>query len=147
MKFNEIGIIHSPYKTLVDVPKAILNENDVVCELELFPEYEVGLLDVEQASHLVILYWLDKADRSKLDGVTPIDNKLHGVFATRSPHRPNPVALSVVRLIERKGNVLKIGDITALDGTPLIDIKPYIAKTDLVYDSKVEWIDKTGKFK
>jgi formylmethanofuran dehydrogenase subunit E len=147
MKFKQIGIIHSPYKTLADVPKAILTENDVVCELELFSEYEGGLLDAEQSSHIVVLYWLDKADRSKLQGVTPLDQKLHGVFATRSPHRPNPVALSVVRLIDIKDNILRIGDITALDGTPIIDIKPYIAKTDLVLDTTVDWIDKTGKFK
>lgn len=147
MKFQNIGIIHSPYKKLEDVPRATLIENDVVCEIELFSEYEDGLLDVEQASHLVVLYCLDKADRSKLQGVTPHDHKKHGVFATRSPHRPNPIGFSVVRLIERKGNVLKIGDITALDGTPLIDIKPYIAKTDLVPNTTLEWLDKVKDFK
>jgi len=142
MQLKQIGIIHSPYKTLEEVPKSTLIENDVVCKLELFSEYELGLLDVEQASHLVILYWLDKGDRSKLQGVTPIDHKRHGVFATRSPHRPNPIGFSVVRLIEKKGNILKIGDITALEGTPVLDIKPYIAKTDLVSSTVVEWIDK-----
>jgi formylmethanofuran dehydrogenase subunit E len=128
------------------VPSSTLIENDVVCEIELFSEYEEGLLDVEQASHLVILYWLDKADRNVLQGITSIDHKNHGVFVTRSPHRPNPIAISVVRLIERKGNILKIGDITALEGTPLLDIKPYIAKTDLILGTEVEWIDKIKDF-
>jgi formylmethanofuran dehydrogenase subunit E len=146
MKLKQIGVIHSPYKTIEDVPRATLIEKET-CKLEIFSEFEDALLDIEQASHIIIFYWMDKADRTKLQGITPIDKKKHGVFATRAPHRPNPIGFSVVRLLKKNGTVLSVGDITALDGTPLIDIKPYVAKTDLIVGTSLEWIDKIKEWK
>lgn len=147
MKLKQIGVIHSPYKSMNDVPKSTLVGKESVCEIEIFHEYQEGLLDIEQASHLIVLYWLDKADRTRLKGRPPHDTAEHGVFATRSPHRPNPIGFSVVSLIERRDNVLKISDITALDNTPVIDIKPYIGKVDLVKDSTLLWLDKRNESK
>lgn len=146
MMFTQIGKIRTPYRTLETVPKYIEGEGDV-CEIEVFEDFSDGLKDSEQASHLIVLYWLDKADRERLEGKNPHDGKVHGVFATRSPHRPNPIAFSVVSLIERRGNILKISGITALDGTPLLDIKPYHSGSDSFPDARIEWVEKVKGFK
>jgi len=139
-----IGVIRSPYKTPQEAPyQGGLVEN--VCEVEVFPEFEEGLKDVEGCSHLILLYWLHKAERDKLIVYPPHDQKPHGVFATRSPHRPNPIGLCVAKLIERKGNVLRVKGLDAIDGTPLIDIKPFSPKLDFIPDAKIEWLEKAGK--
>jgi len=135
-----IGIIRTPYKRLEDAPYQGRFSKDI-CEIEVFKEYEEGLKDVETCTHLIILYWLDRARRDVLIACPPHDRKIHGVFATRSPNRPNPIGFSVVELIERKGNVLKIKGIDAIDGTPLIDIKPYFPEIDAVTDAKVGWFE------
>ncbi len=144
MELKQIGVINTPYKTLFQTPKVESLDKGIFCELTIFDDYLDGLLDIEKASHLIVFYWLDKADRNNLQGVSPLDKKLHGVFATRNPNRPNPIGISVVKFIERVDNVLIINDISALDNTPLLDIKPYIAKTDLVKDSKLIWFDNVN---
>ncbi|MCK4475916.1 MAG: tRNA (N6-threonylcarbamoyladenosine(37)-N6)-methyltransferase TrmO [Methanophagales archaeon] len=122
---KQIGTIHTPYKTAKEVPyQGSLSED--VCEIELFKEYEGGLKDIEGFSHLIVLYWLHKSKGYSLLVRTPWDTEPHGLFTTRSPHRPNPIGISIVRLIERKGNILRVKGIDAIDGTPLIDIKPYV---------------------
>lgn len=94
--------------------------------IEIFEAYATGLLDIDACSHLYVLYWQDKGDRKVLQTPTPWGPDLHGIFATRSPNRPNPIGLCVVDLLERAGRFLKVKGLDALDGSPLIDIKPSI---------------------
>ena len=135
---NQIGIIHSPYKKRSDAPRqGRLKDN--VFKIEVFKEYEQGLKDVETATHLIVLYWCDKADRSVLQTNTPFDTTPHGVFATRSPQRPNPIAFNIADVIERRGNILVVKGMDALDGSPLLDIKPYSSEVDCILDAKLGW--------
>ncbi len=112
----------------------------------MFEDYEPALLDVERCSHLIVLYWQDRANRSILQTRTPWGPEVHGVFATRSPNRPNPVGLCVVKLVEREGRFLKVRGMDALDGSPLIDIKPYSPQIDSVQDARIGWL-KRGDIK
>jgi len=126
---RQIGIIHTPFREMGEVPRqSALAE--AICEVEVFKEYEEGLKDIETFSHIFVLYWLHKSEGFSLLVKTPWDDAPHGVFATRSPRRPNPIGISVVKLIERRGNVLVVSGIDAIDGTPLIDIKPFIPEFD-----------------
>jgi tRNA-Thr(GGU) m(6)t(6)A37 methyltransferase TsaA len=132
MELKSIGIIHSPYKESAPFQGKHTQE---VAKVGVFKEFEKGLKDLERASHLIILYLCDRANRDKLEARPPHDTEMHGVFATRSPNRPNPIALCVVELIERDGNTLKVKGLDALDGSPLIDIKPYVSQIDSVKDA------------
>ncbi|HOO53777.1 MAG TPA: tRNA (N6-threonylcarbamoyladenosine(37)-N6)-methyltransferase TrmO [Methanothrix sp.] len=91
------------------------------------------------ATHLILLYWLDRADRSMLKAFPPYDRKEHGVFATRSPNRPNPIGVGIVELLEVSGGKLKVRGLDAMEGTPLIDIKPYFSEVDSIPNAAVGW--------
>jgi formylmethanofuran dehydrogenase subunit E len=138
MELRPIGIIHTPYKTAGDAPFQGRLSSET-CEIEVFKEYEAGLKGVDRCTHLILLYWLDRADDRVLQTHTPHDTDIHGVFATRSPARPNPIGFHVTELIERNGNVLRIKGIDALDKTPLIDIKPYSSGIDAICDANIGW--------
>jgi formylmethanofuran dehydrogenase subunit E len=142
METIQIGVIHSPYKTPAECPRQP-SKSVQVAEIEVFEEYAEGLKDIDGFSHIVILYWLHKSQGHSLLVVTPWDAKQHGFFTTRSPRRPNPIGLSVVKLIERKGNILRVKGIDACDGTPLIDIKPYVPEFDEkeMREVKIGWLD------
>ncbi|KAF5435807.1 tRNA (Thr-GGU) A37 N-methylase [Candidatus Methanophagaceae archaeon] len=114
-----------------------------IAEIEVFEEFAGGLKDIDGFSHIVVLYWLHKSQGYSLLVVTPWDAKPHGVFTTRSPRRPNPIGLSVVELIERKGNILRVKGIDACDGTPLLDIKPYVPEFDEkeMREVKIGWLE------
>ena len=144
MKLKLIGTINTSYKTLESVPFTDDSAREI-SELVLLKEYESALKDIEQASHLIVFYWLDKSDRFILVEENPHDLKKHGVFATRSQNRPNPMGMTVAELIDRTGNIVKVKGITALDGTPLIDIKPYCSQTDSVQNAKIKWFDEINK--
>ena len=144
MQLKPIGIIHTPYKTKSDAPFQGRSSGEI-CKIEIFREFEKGLKDIELCSHLILIYWLDQADDSVLQTHTPYDTNVHGVFATRSPNRPNPVGFQVSELIERKGNVLLIKGIDALDNTTLIDIKPYSSKIDTIEGANIGWFEKASK--
>ena len=137
-----IGIILSPYEKKEDIPIQGVFKPHGVGTIEVFKEYEKGLQDVEGFSHLVILYYFHKSKDFSLLGKPFLEDKLHGIFAIRSPHRPNHLGVSVVRLLERKGNLLKVGEIDVFDGTPLLDIKPYVPKFDERKDVKIGWLGK-----
>ncbi|UCB59217.1 MAG: tRNA (N6-threonylcarbamoyladenosine(37)-N6)-methyltransferase TrmO [Thermoplasmatales archaeon] len=122
-----IGIIHSPFKILEQAPRQGIYK---LSEIEIYEEYQEGLKDIDSFTHLHIFYWLHKSKGFKLIVKTPWDDKPHGVFTTRSPYHPNPLAYSVVELVERKNNILKVKGLEAIEGTPVIDIKPYIKKID-----------------
>ena len=114
-------------------------ESDAICTVEIDPRWQAGLKDVETCSHLVLLYWMDKSPRNLVLQVPGHYGAQHGTFALRSPARPNPVAMSVVRLIGIEGNKLVVVGLDCLDGTPLLDIKPYFASTDSVPEAVVGW--------
>ena len=133
-----IGVIHSPYKRRGDAPFQGRHK-DEVSTLEVFEHYEPGLKDVETCSHLIVLYLQNRGDRERLQTQTPWGPEIRGVFATRSPNRPNPIGLCTVELVERKGRFLTVRWLDALDGSPLLDIKPYSAGVDAVPEADVGW--------
>lgn len=145
MKLIPIGYVKSPYKEKKDAPKQGRMRDDSF-EIQVLPEYTEGLKEVESASHLIILFWCDKVDRNTLTAHPPWDNKPRGVFATRSPARPNPVAVDVVDLVEREGSKLKVKGMDALDGTAVIDIKPY-TQNDSIPDARLGWLEEAEKSK
>lgn len=126
-----IGTIWTGFKTLSDCPHNS-RFNDRQSRIELNAEFTDGLKRLEIATHLVVLYWLDQADRSKLQTIPPHSNESEplGVFALRSPHRPNPVALSTVEIIKVDGNIITVSGLDCVDGTALIDLKPYVPMID-----------------
>jgi len=133
-----IGRIRTPWKRREDCPKNA-RESDIVCTVELEPRWTPGLQGLETATHVVLLYWMDKARRDLVVQTPRHYSEERGTFALRSPARPNPIALSVARLIGIEGNKLSVVGIDCLDGTPLLDIKPYFASTDSVPDAVVGW--------
>jgi tRNA-Thr(GGU) m(6)t(6)A37 methyltransferase TsaA len=133
-----IGRIRTPWKERKDCPKNA-RESEAVCTVELDPRFADGLKDVETCSHLVLLYWMDRAPRNLVLQVPGDYGTRHGTFALRSPARPNPIAMSVVRLIGVDANRLRVIGLDCLDNTPLVDIKPYFASTDCVPDAVVGW--------
>ncbi len=138
MNLKQIGVIHSPFKTRAEAPFQG-RHSDEVCEVEVFDEFLPGLVDVEGCTHLILLYWLDRADRSMLKAFPPHDGKEHGVFATRSPNRPNPIGVGIVELLGVEGGRLKVRGLDAIEGSPLLDIKPYFAEVDNIPNAKVGW--------
>lgn len=129
MQLQPIGCIHTPYKKSGEAPKQgrYSREN---CIIEILPPYIPGLKDITEASHLIVLYWCDRADREKLQTKTPYSDAIRGVFACRSPSRPNPIAFCIVELLAVDGNKLSVRGLDALDGSPLLDIKPYSPNID-----------------
>jgi tRNA-Thr(GGU) m(6)t(6)A37 methyltransferase TsaA len=139
-----VGRIHTPWRQRQACPKNA-RESDAPCQLELDPRYASGLRDVGTCSHLIVLYWMDKAPRDLVLQVPGRYGVPRGTFALRSPARPNPIALSVVKLIKVEGVMLTVIGLDCLDGTPLLDIKPYFASTDAVPDAVVGWHNEKAK--
>ena len=135
-----IGRIHTPWKQRKDCPKNA-RESEAICTIELDPRYAAALDGVASCSHLVVLYFMDRARRDLLVQV-PRHGERRGTFALRSPVRPNPIAMSVVRLLRIEGTTLAVVGLDCLDGTPLIDIKPYFASVDSVPEAIVGWNKK-----
>jgi len=133
-----IGRIHTPWKERKDCPRNARG-SDAVCTVVLEERFRPGLKDVETCTHLVLLYWMDKAPRNLVLQVPGHYGAQHGTFALRSPARPNPIAMSVVRLIGIEDGTLSVVGLDCLDGTPLLDIKPYFASTDSVPEAVVGW--------
>jgi tRNA-Thr(GGU) m(6)t(6)A37 methyltransferase TsaA len=130
-EIQPIGYVRSPYKEKNDTPRQG-RLSDTISEIVIDEQYLPGLEDVEKKAHLIVLCWFDRADRTMLKATPPKGKIEHGVFATRSPNRPNPVGLSVVDLLSMNGNVLTVRGLDALDGTPVVDIKPYSPDIDCV---------------
>jgi tRNA-Thr(GGU) m(6)t(6)A37 methyltransferase TsaA len=133
-----VGRIRTPWSRREDCPKNA-GESDAVCTIEVDPRWAPALKDVETCSHLVVLYWMDKARRDLALQVPRHYGEQRGTFALRSPARPNPIAMSVVRLLKVEGTKLSVVGIDCLDATALIDIKPYFASTDAVPDAVTGW--------
>jgi tRNA (adenine37-N6)-methyltransferase len=122
-----IGFVSSPYTQTNEVPKGLGAKHDAEGVLKILSEFEPGLTDIEGFSHLIVIWEFDRASGFELLGTPPSDNRSHGVFATRSPRRPNPIGLTVVELRRRVGTELHVGGVDMLDGTPILDIKPYLS--------------------
>ena len=129
--FKPIGYVHSEYKDTKDVPRGLGAKHEAEGVLEILPQFEAGLADIEGFSHLFVIWALDRSDGFDLTAMPPSDNRPHGVFATRSPRRPNPIALTVVELLRREGTKLHVRGVDMLDGTPILDIKPYLSSVPL----------------
>jgi len=122
-----IGTIRSPYTETSQIPKGLGTVHEALGTIEVAPIFEAGLTDIEGFSHLFVLWVFDRATGFDLVGTPPADTRAHGVFATRSPRRPNPIGLTIVKLISREGCCLRVSGVDMLDGTPVLDIKPYLS--------------------
>ena len=123
-----IGHVVSPYKDVSEIPKGLGAKHQAEGFLEIQPELEAGLTDIEGFSHLFVIWIFDRSEGYSLVGTPPSDDRPHGVFATRSPRRPNPIGLTVVELLQREGVRLRVRGIDMLDGTPILDLKPYLSQ-------------------
>jgi tRNA (adenine37-N6)-methyltransferase len=140
LTYKSIGVVHSPFKEPKNVPIQAVASKGTTGTLEIYPEYAEGLQDLDGFSHLILLYHfhLIKEDYSLM--VKPfLDDQLHGVFATRSPARPNKIGISVVSLTKMEKNTLHVQDVDIIDGTPLIDIKPFVPEFDCRKTDKIGW--------
>jgi tRNA-Thr(GGU) m(6)t(6)A37 methyltransferase TsaA len=132
IRFRAIGIVHSPFKTREDIdPRRNYRPNgfsDVRGEIEIDPAYAAGLKDIAGFSHLVVIFAFHKSGPGHLLARPPFEMRRRGVFSTRSPHRPNPIGMTIVRLLGKRKNVLEVSGIDMLEGTPVLDIKPYTSR-------------------
>lgn len=140
MMMKPVGIIHTEFKTKEDTPIQGMFCPESKGKVEVFKEFEEGLKDVETFSHIILLYQFDRAGEIKLVRPTFLDDEPHGVFASRHPCRPNGIGLTVVKILRRINNMIEVSGIDVLDGTPLIDIKPYIPRFDIFVEANEGWI-------
>jgi tRNA-Thr(GGU) m(6)t(6)A37 methyltransferase TsaA len=136
-----IGFVRSPYSETAQIPKGWGAKHDAEGFLEILAEFEQGLTDIEGFSHLFVIWMFHQAEGFSLLGTPPTDDRPHGVFASRSPYRPNPIGLTVVELIKREGPRLYVRGVDMLDGTPILDIKPYLSSVP-VEKVKRGWLDE-----
>ena len=137
-----IGVLHTPWTSMEACPRnGRQPDPPPVCVARVLPEFVAGLKDIAGFSHLILLYWLDQAKTPRLLFKPPFDDAEHGVFTTRAPHRPNPIGLSVVAFDGMDGtDGLKVRYLDCVDGTPLLDIKPYLPSTDAEPDASMGWL-------
>lgn len=145
ISFKSIGVIHTPFTSREGMPIQPSGAEGIKGTIELNEELVDGLSDLSGFSHIYLIYHFHRSEGFNLQ-VTPfLDNKVHGVFATRAPMRPNPIGISVVKLLAVRGNVLEIENADMLDGTPLLDIKPYIPAFDIYETEKCGWMENNRK--
>lgn len=145
IKLRPIGIIHTPYKDSKGMPIQGKFEKGVTGKIELFPEYKQGLKDIEGFSHIILIYYFDRSKDEKLISRPFLEDESHGIFAIRSPHRPNHIGFSIVKLEKTEDNTITFSEVDILDGTPLLDIKPYVSHFDSRENVKNGWLDKHFK--
>ncbi len=139
---HPIGVIHSPYKEAKDIPIQGRFKSEVEAWIELKEEYSPGLKDLDGFSHAIILYYFHNSQREELEAEPFLEGVKHGIFAMRSPHRPNHIGLSVVRIKIIEGNKMHFTEVDVLDGTPVLDIKPYVKYYDQRDNVICGWLDK-----
>lgn len=127
IEMNSIGFVRSPHTETSQVPKGLGARHETEGVLEILPQFEEGLKDIEGFSHLFVIWVFDRSEGFHLVSSPPTDARPHGVFATRSPFRPNPIGLTVVQMLRREGRLLYVKGVDMLDGTPILDIKPYLS--------------------
>jgi tRNA-Thr(GGU) m(6)t(6)A37 methyltransferase TsaA len=145
MIMHPIGKICSPYKESTDIPIQGTFKSDVEARIELKDKYAGGLKDLDGFSHAIILYYFHKSQREQIDGKPFLEQDKHGIFAIRSPHRPNHIGLSIVKIKRIEANKLYFTEVDMLDGTPVLDIKPYVKHFDYREKVKSGWLDKHFK--
>ena len=144
MQLTPIGIIHSPYPGPEGTPIQPVFSEGNSGRVELYPEYCAGLADLEGFSHIYLIYYMHRVEGFSLTCKPFLDTREHGIFATRAPRRPNPIGISVVELHGIDGGVLTVGPLDIVDGTPLLDIKPYVPEFDIRPQATSGWYEKAG---
>jgi len=139
---HPIGIIHSPYKESRDIPIQGTFRKGVEAWIELEDRYVAGLKDLDQFSHAIIVYYFHKSAREEIEGKPYLEQDKHGIFAIRSPHRPNHIGLSIVKIKNIEANKLYFTEVDVLDGTPVLDIKPYVKYFDSRENVVSGWLEK-----
>ena len=142
IKYKPIGIIRSPFKETTGTPIQPSAGKDYEGLVEVFPEYIDGLQDLEGFSHIILIYHFHLVKKGPLKVKPFMDDNVHGIFAIRGPARPNPIGISVTRLLKVEGNKLFVRGIDIIDGTPLLDIKPYVPEFDAADELKIGWLEK-----
>ncbi|MDQ7838772.1 MAG: tRNA (N6-threonylcarbamoyladenosine(37)-N6)-methyltransferase TrmO [Thermodesulfobacteriota bacterium] len=137
-----IGIIHSPFKDIQGMPIQPTAARGIPGTIKMEPEYVDGLKDIEGFSHIVLVYYFHLSEGYSLKVKPFMDDRLRGVFATRAPKRPNPIGISVVRLVRVEGRTLQVEDVDVVDGTPLLDIKPYVPEFDSPKAERIGWLSE-----
>ena len=140
IKYKPIGTIHTPHEEAEGTPIQPKGAKGIKGEVEVYPEYEEGLKDLEGFSHIILLFHCHLSGNYSLRQKPYMDDEEHGVFAMRGPCRPNPIGLSVVKLNDVKGNTLEIENVDIIDDTPLLDIKPYVPEFDHNEVEKIGWL-------
>lgn len=139
---NPIGIIYSPYQQTKDMPIQGTFKPGVKARIELKQEYRAGLKDLDGFSHAILIYYFHKSQKVQIEGKPFLEDNTHGIFAIRSPHRPNHIGLSVVKIESIEKNQLYFSEVDVLDGTPVLDIKPYVKQFDARDNTVSGWLDK-----
>ena len=141
---SPVGVMHSPYTDKKQTPIQP-TRSQALGTVEVFPEFVDGMEGLDGFSYLILLYIFDRSDGYSLRVQPFLDHRTHGIFATRYPYRPNPLGLSIVRLLKRDGALLEIEGVDVLDKTPLVDIKPYVPDFDLHLDARTGWYETRSK--
>jgi len=142
VRYRPIGVIRSPFKEPHGTPIQPAAASGVRGVVEVFPEYVDGLKDLDGFSHIILVYHFHLVGRASLRVKPYMDDEFHGIFATRAPPRPNPIGISVVRLVRVEGNRLHVSDVDIVDGTPLLDIKPYVPEFDVRDVDRIGWLER-----
>jgi tRNA-Thr(GGU) m(6)t(6)A37 methyltransferase TsaA len=145
IEFQSIGVIHSPFQTTEGMPIQPAAASGIQGTVEVFPEFAQGLKDLDGFSHVMLIYHLHKSVSYKLLVVPFLDTVERGVFATRAPKRPNPIGVSVVKLIRVENHTLHVENVDILDGTPLLDIKPYVPEFDHSQAIRIGWLEQARR--
>lgn len=142
VSYKPIGVIHSPFRDVKGMPIQPAGAEGVVGTVEIELEYAAGLKDIEGFSHIILIYHFHLSEGYSLEVKPFLDDELHGVFATRAPTRPNAIGISVVRLVRLEGRVIHVADVDIVDGTPLLDLKPYVPEFDTRKTTRIGWLSK-----
>jgi tRNA-Thr(GGU) m(6)t(6)A37 methyltransferase TsaA len=145
INYRSIGTIHSPHTDIRGMPIQPSGAVGIQGRVEILPEYAAGLKDLDGFSHIILVYHFHRAGPPLLTVVPFMDTQPRGLFATRAPRRPNPIGLSVVRLLGIEGTTLYVENIDVLDGTPLLDLKPYVPQFDQPAATRIGWLESTGQ--
>ena len=137
--FQPIGIIHTPFHDPAGMPIQPAGGEDIPGTVEVYREFSDGLMDIEGFSRIILLYHFHRSGTCRLQVIPFLDPRPHGVFSTRAPNRPNPIGISIVSLLSRENTCLHISGVDMLDGTPLLDIKPYIPECDAFFSGRTGW--------
>lgn len=143
--YQPIGIIHSPFQNIQGMPIQPTGAKGIAGTIEIYPEFAEGLKDLEGFSHIILIYHFHLSKGYSLKVKPFMDENYRGVFATRAPKRPNPIGISIVRLVRIEDTIIHIEDIDIIDGTPLLDIKPYVPEFDVQEIEKIGWLSQKAE--